>query len=525
MFKAKSFVCRGYPPITYKNSFSRWHTLNKPLIYPGMAEAAIGELENSKVKKYFESYLEVDNNFVESLYSKKLVSCNEKEKILRESNASSKARTCYNILVKNVSDDKIIILNDVLRTHGFKTVDDMKVMVVQHDLQINLGRTVPLTVHTTTIDTENSQTNYQMLTNSVDDYNIHTDDSIISVYDIQDGCIHIFLHSRTPFYPDLCEEDNCRKYIEKYLAMPNVKETLESRQTITVVIRKNAFSIPLNKGHGKHFEFSKIQVLKIYRYFIDNELKEYLHNLTEIFGKPEISMGGQDWQPTDILLEAMEGESNDVWLMFMRFIIKRGKNKLADRLESMICAECYRTTIIRDFRNVAEEIDTCLMEETFKGKQNIPKVVLEDCLLSKGKLPRLERAKYFLEYVLLKGEILLAFADTLSSRSKIVLNFSPCENHGGESLDTSSSETDKEFTFTVCKDKKDHFYLSGTQQLNAVEPMHSSSLNGYVNGGPGIHSFQSKRIEQTDLDTKISIKKEKLLEHDKTNDIKDGKAC
>lgn len=74
------------------------------------------------------------------------------------------------------------------------------------------------------------------------------------------------------------------------------------------------------------------------------------------------------------------------------------------------------------------------MEETFKGKQNIPKVVLEDCLLSKGKLPRLERAKYFLEYVLLKGEILLAFADTLSSRSKIVLNFSPCQNHGGRNL-------------------------------------------------------------------------------------------
>lgn len=495
-----------------------------------MAEANIGELENPKVKHYFDSYLDVDNKFVESLCNKKLVSCEEKEMILRENNASGKARACYNILVKKISNDKIIILNDVLRTHGFKTVDDMKVMdmevTVQYDLQLNPGSTVPWTLHSTTIYSRNNQTNDQMLRNSADDYNIVTEDSIINVYDIQDGCIHIFLHSRTTFYPDLCEEDNCREYIEKYLAMQNVKETLEAGQTVTVAIRKNAFSIPLNKGHGKHFEFSKIQVLKINKYFIDNELKEHSHNLKETVGKPEISMGGQDWQPTDILLEAMKGESNDVWFMFMRFIKKLGKNEMADRLESMICAECYRTTIIRDFPNVAEEIDTCLMEETFKGKQNIPKVVLEDCLLSKGKLPRLERAKYFLEYVLLKGEILLAFADTLSSRSKIVLNFSPCQNHGGESLDNSSSETDKEFTFIVCKDKKDQFYLSGTQTPNAVEPMHNSRSNGYVNGGPGLNSFPLKRTEQTDLVTKISIKKERLLEHDKPNDkIKDGKAC
>lgn len=90
--------------------------------------------------------------------------------------------------------------------------------------------------------------------------------------------------------------------------------------------------------------------------------------------------------------------------------------------------------IICDFKNIVDEIDTDLMEETFKGKPYIPKVVFEDCILSKGKLPRVERAKYFLEYVLLKGEVLLSFADALSSRSNVVLNFSPCEAHGGMNM-------------------------------------------------------------------------------------------
>lgn len=95
----------------------------------------MGELKNPKVKHYFDSYLDVDNTFLESLCNTKLVSCEEKEMILRENNASSKARACYNILVKNIYNDKIMILNDVLRTHGFKTVEDMKVMDVEVTVQ------------------------------------------------------------------------------------------------------------------------------------------------------------------------------------------------------------------------------------------------------------------------------------------------------------------------------------------------------------------------------------------------------
>lgn len=93
--------------------------------------------------------------------------------------------------------------------------------------------------------------------------------------------------------------------------------------------------------------------------------------------------------------------------------------------------ECYRTTIINDLKNIAVEIDTDLMEETFKGK-TVPKAVLDKCISTKGELPRVERAKYFLQYVLLKGEMVSAFADVLSYSTKVVLNFSPCETHGGK---------------------------------------------------------------------------------------------
>lgn len=100
--------------------------------------------------------------------------------------------------------------------------------------------------------------------------------------------------------------------------------------------------------------------------------------------------------------------------------------------------ECYRSTIIHDLKNVAVEIDTDMMEETFKGK-TIPKVVLQKCIATKGELPRVERAKYFLQYVLLKGEMVSAFAEVFSDSSRMILNFSPCEEHGGRLLNVDYS--------------------------------------------------------------------------------------
>ncbi|XP_071180518.1 uncharacterized protein [Mytilus edulis] len=487
-----------------------------------MAEAPVSKLQHDKVKRYFRDKLEANTRLVDSLRRKQLINDDERDKISQGSE-SKKANTCYEILVQKVTDDKIPILNTILHENGLQRVEEMLIgETSEQDLDISLGNT-----HLLTLFPSNEGSINRIMETTVDEYSAVIEESNIEIYDMQFGCIHLFLHSKEPFYQELCEEKNCRIYIEKCLSLKNVEATLKPNQTIKIVITKNPYSLPLKDGKGKSLEFSKKLVIKINRYVINSEINpctQILARLETITGRLEPSQN----KLADILLILMEKDPDKVWKTLIYSLRELNIVTIADRLEKMTCAECYRRTIICDFKNILDEIDTDLMEETFEGKPYIPEVVLKDCILSKGKLPRVERAKYFLEYVLLKGEVLLSFADALSSRSNVVLNFSPCEVHGGESLDTSSSEPDKEFTFLVCKDEKDKFYLKRFQTPSEGEILSSDRLhdgsNG-VKGGNGVHIDMKnhlKRNEQTDSEGMISLKKEKIHEHDEPNEIIKG---
>ncbi|VDI27465.1 Hypothetical predicted protein [Mytilus galloprovincialis] len=415
-------------------------------------------LQHPRVTKYFEEYLDVTKSFVRSLHSENLISDAQKDMIL-QTTPKDKARTSHNILIQNVTEEMRPILNKVLLDHKFETVERMMTF------EFRIGHTVPYDIseymHALTIGSNREESIDQMNENSEDVLSVKL--SECNIFDTQPGCIHIFLHSMKPFYKELCNAENCIMYVTKCLE--NVKETLKHEQIIRVVIKKNAYSLPLKDGNGKIIEFSKTQVLQINRYFINGELK----NAAQIFQKmfPDTKVFEmKDRQPTDILLDLVKGDSDKVWATFISLLQKFGNEAMANRLEKMICAECYRTTIINDLKNIAVEIDTDLMEETFKGK-TVPKAVLDKCISTKGELPRVERAKYFLQYVLLKGEMTSAFADVLSSNTKMVLNFSPCETHGGK-CEITSKDVDKEFTFQVCKNGTDHFTLTRPQEAEDI---------------------------------------------------------
>lgn len=481
-----------------------------------MAEGCDSKLHHEKVRQYFKNYVEADTSLVNSLRRENLISDDEKEKILQGS-ASEKAITCYEIILQNVSNEMIPILNRVLRENDLEIVEDMiGDKRLESDLKYKLGNTIPdFNLHMATMHPSNERLAILLNRRPVNAFNELLTESNIEVYDTQPGCIHIFMHSKEPFYQEMCKENICRIYVEKCLALENVKETLIPNQTITIVIKKNAYSLPLHDRKGKTLEFSKMQVLKINRYYLNRDVSsQVLTRLTPENGR----LATIQHQAADIFLDRIKDDPGKEWQTLMCLLREFGNDTMADRLEKMTCAECYRQTIIGDFKNVADEIDTDLMEETFARKSYIPKVVLENCISSKGKLPRLERAKYFLEYVLLKGEVLVSFADVLSSRSKIVLNFTPCEIHGGESLNTAP---DTEFTFLVCKDDKDKFYLT-TQKDSAGEVKSSDRLNVCNDGGPVGTQCPLKRSDQIDLDLPIFSKKEKLHEHDEFNDIIKG---
>lgn len=130
-------------------------------------------------------------------------------------------------------------------------------MLVSVDPQKFLGNTIPFsTVHMATLYSSNERSVDQMNMTPVDEINalVLESDGKIVLYHTQPGCIRIFLHSKEPFYEDMCKEQNCRFYIEKCLALKNVKETLKPNQTLRIVIKKNAFSLPLHDERGNVFK-------------------------------------------------------------------------------------------------------------------------------------------------------------------------------------------------------------------------------------------------------------------------------
>ncbi|VDH94676.1 Hypothetical predicted protein [Mytilus galloprovincialis] len=354
-----------------------------------MAEggAHFSKLQHGKVKRYFRDKLEANTRLVDSLRRKQLINDDERDKIL------------------------------------------------QGNLDISIGNTEQHhDTHLVTLYPSNEGSTNQIIETTVNEWNALIEESNIVLYDMQFGCIHLFLHSKKPFYQELCEENNCLVYIEKCLSLKNVEATLKPNQTIKIVITKDAYSLPLKDGKGKSLEFSKKQVIKINRYYINSEINpctQILARLETITGRLEHSQN----KLADILLVLMEEDPEKVWKTLIFSLRELNIVAIADRLEKMTCA----------------------------------------------------------------GEVLLSFADALSSRSNVVLNFSPCEAHGGEIMDTSACEPDKEFTFLVCKDEKEYANASMnttlTDDVNMADNMERTSL--ITDGGEdGMNGQEMKTYAQ-----------------------------
>lgn len=120
---------------------------------------------------------------------------------------------------------------------------------------LTFGRTEPIDIndqmHLVTVYSSEEESTDQMNVNVAEQYSvIYLRERRVDVVDTQPGCIHIFLHSEKPFYRELCDAENCQLYITKCLALENVKETLKPGQIVRVVIKKNAYSLPLKDDKG-----------------------------------------------------------------------------------------------------------------------------------------------------------------------------------------------------------------------------------------------------------------------------------
>lgn len=90
-------------------------------------------------------------------------------------------------------------------------------------------------------------------------------------------------------------------------------------------------------------------------------------------------------------------------------------------------SECYRYSICQSKQDVMDEIDTDMISATLKGQQQVPKFIIEFCVERANTTSRADRARLFLDFILIKGELLTAFAEVLATRSNICIKCVKCK--------------------------------------------------------------------------------------------------
>ncbi|VDI83835.1 Hypothetical predicted protein [Mytilus galloprovincialis] len=76
--------------------------------------------------------------------------------------------------------------------------------------------------------------------------------------------------------------------------------------------------------------------------------------------------------------------------------------------KSSHCSGCFRKTVLGNYQSILDEVETSMMEETFKA-DIVPGCIKTACIDEKYKRSRLERADIFMQFALTNEKLLMAF--------------------------------------------------------------------------------------------------------------------
>lgn len=321
------------------------------------------------------------------------------------------------------------------------------------DLDISFGCNIKVT---TTEETERSLEQHH-----INDMNNQLPENC-PVGDVRSGCVEFILFSSYAKLPNGSQRDFCLQFLQNLLRLPNVKATLKPGQTFKVMLRGGCLNIPLLDNNGQTITSLKDDVaLKLCRLEILQQM-----NVSETLGylqEMELINGITSGKLQQITDEKLKKEYifhvlatlNIANLREVMLKLKESKycKYISDYVEEKKCLECYRYSIWQSKKEVMDEIDTQMMKTTFQDRpQQIPKFILECCIERSNITSRTDRAKLFLDFVLIKGQLLVAFAEVFTQRSKLCIKHvkcDTCKKNGIESLVKYEEEKKADFEFII----------------------------------------------------------------------------
>ncbi|CAC5391229.1 unnamed protein product [Mytilus coruscus] len=121
------------------------------------------------------------------------------------------------------------------------------------------------------------------------------------------------------------------------------------------------------------------------------------------------------------------------------------------------CSGCFRQTVLGNYQTILDEIETSMMEETFKT-DIVPGCIKKACIDEKDKRSRLERADIFLQFVLTNEKLLMAFKRIYEKSSEVAPKPMYCGPHSLETeliKDTKKHRETIELCFVIHYEAKD----------------------------------------------------------------------
>lgn len=97
-------------------------------------------LQHPDVIRYFDDVLDVTRRFRMSLYRENLITDTQKEELSQQATPKEKARSCRNILTQNVTKEMMPRLNQVLKDHYYKTIEEILTLYAHDHGKIRLNQ-------------------------------------------------------------------------------------------------------------------------------------------------------------------------------------------------------------------------------------------------------------------------------------------------------------------------------------------------------------------------------------------------
>lgn len=391
-------------------------------------EIQVEMFRNGKVKEYIKNELEI-RIILDYLYEWNLINLAQHGSIRKANNRQEGVNLLFEIISEIREVEWFRSFCYILNQYGHRRIVDKLLqftstevwdesVVLEDDIPPSFGKTMKIYTESTT---ENALRQHH-----IDDMNAQLAEHMQPIADVREGCVEFFFLSSTAAKLSYVKQQaECEKLIKQLTLLSDVKDTLHQGQKFRVLIKNDCSTAPLLNEIGKEIkeipmplamQIGRSKVLE--KIDVDQTvdvLRQHALIKEDVFQKI-----GDEHIQREYVFNVLTRMREEALRTILKQMVQKSQrlSEMVDFLTKLQCIGCLRSSILKYWKKILDEIDTDIMQMTLKDQDNIPQYIFEICVSKASTTSRLSRAKIFLQFILVKGYLLRTFAEVLVKRCK-----------------------------------------------------------------------------------------------------------